>query len=565
MKKSKLMLLLIISIMSWFQLFNFDPAWGQSKSQLSSSDTMKNDSTAMPTITTLKSLIRSMQDLESQLKDLKLELKAAETEEQKIKITAEINKLVKNLDEHEKDFERISIGVDLDTFGDEPEQDFDWKNEVQELLGPVLQELKGMTERPRQLERLRSEVAHYENKVSIVKKAIANLQKLIDQTKDDRLKDHLSNLEKNWVNEEQQISNQLTVAKYRLEEKNKEKKSLLDSTQNILRIFFKSRGRNLFLSIASFALVFLIFRLFYILAYRFSPILKSKTRSFYVRLGEVLYHSMTFVGAASVSLIVLYGSGDWVLLSLAIIFLIGLAWTAKQGLPRFWEQIKLLLNLGTVRENERVIYKGLPWKVVSINLYSRLENPALKSSRIRLPLRGLIELNSRPYHADEPWFPCKENDWVILEDGTYGRVVTQSADVVRLVLLGGSYRTYLTEEFLKQNPMNISTNFRLRVTFGVDYRHQKISTQEIPEKLEEMLNAELTRGGHGRHIIKLVVEFKEAGASSLDFEILADFSGKAAQYYNVLARAIQRIAVDACNKYGWVIPFTQLTLHSAKE
>jgi len=58
---------------------------------------------------------------------------------------------------------------------------------------------------------------------------------------------------------------------------------------------------------------------------------------------------------------------------------------------------------------------------------------------------------------------------------------------------------------------------------------------------------------------------KEAGASSLDFEILADFSGKVAQYHNVLARAIQRIAVDACNKYGWVIPFTQLTLHTAKD
>jgi hypothetical protein len=245
--------------------------------------------------------------------------------------------------------------------------------------------------------------------------------------------------------------------------------------------------------------------------------------------------------------------------------MIGLAWTAKQGLPRFWEQIKLLLNLGTVRENERVIYKGLPWKVVSINLYSHLENPALKSSRIRLPLRGLIELNSRPYHSDEPWFPCKENDWVILEDGTHGKVTTQTADIVRLVLLGGSYKTYLTEEFLKQNPNNISTNFRLRVTFGIDYRHQKISTQEIPEKLEEMLTTELTRDGYGRDIINLAVEFKEAGASSLDHEILADFSGKVAQYYNVLDRAIQRIAVDACNKYGWVIPFTQLTLHTAKE
>lgn len=154
---------------------------------------------------------------------------------------------------------------------------------------------------------------------------------------------------------------------------------------------------------------------------------------------------------------------------------------------------------------------------------------------------------------------------MLFHHGTHGRVVTQTADVVRLVLLGGSYRTYLTEEFYKQTPINISTNFRLRVTFGIDYRHLKIVTQEIPEKLEEMIKAELASNGYGRDIIRLVVEFKEAGASSLDFEIIADFSGKAAQYYNVLARAIQRIAVDACNKYGWVIPFTQVTLHTAKE
>jgi hypothetical protein len=51
----------------------------------------------------------------------------------------------------------------------------------------------------------------------------------------------------------------------------------------------------------------------------------------------------------------------------------------------------------------------------------------------------------------------------------------------------------------------------------------------------------------------------------LDFEILADFSGKVAQYHNALDGAIRSIAVDACNKYGWVIPFTQLALHTAKD
>jgi hypothetical protein len=111
MIKSKLMLLLIISVMSCFQLFNFDFVWGQSKSTASSSETMKDDIAEMPTITTLKSLIQSMQDLESQLKDLKGKLKAAETEEQKIKITADFNELAGSLDANKKGFERISKGI----------------------------------------------------------------------------------------------------------------------------------------------------------------------------------------------------------------------------------------------------------------------------------------------------------------------------------------------------------------------------------------------------------------------------------------------------------------------
>jgi hypothetical protein len=58
------------------------------------------------------------------------------------------------------------------------------------------------------------------------------------------------------------------------------------------------------------------------------------------------------------------------------------------------------------------------------------------------------------------------------------------------------------------------------------------------------------------------VEFKEAEASSLDCEILADFSGRVAGDYLHLKRAIQRICVEASQTHGWTIPFTQVTLHT---
>ncbi|NUN23030.1 MAG: mechanosensitive ion channel family protein, partial [Candidatus Jettenia caeni] len=163
----------------------------------------------------------------------------------------------------------------------------------------------------------------------------------------------------------------------------------------------------------------------------------------------------------------------------------------------------------------------------------------------------------------EPWFPCKENDCVLLADGTMGRVITQTPEVVQLMIGGGSYKTYRTEEFLNQNPTNISKNFRVNVTFGIDYQYQSISTTEIPEKLREMIEAGLINEGYGNDMIKFTVEFSEIGDSSLNYVIFADFSGRVAKDYNKLSRIIQKLALDTCNKFGWEIPYTTFTIHTA--
>ena len=64
-------------------------------------------------------------------------------------------------------------------------------------------------------------------------------------------------------------------------------------------------------------------------------------------------------------------------------------------------------------------------------------------------------------------------------------------------------------------------------------------------------------------INRLEVEFKKAAASSLDYEIQGDFKGSAADRYEQIQRLLTRILVESCNEHGWVIPFTQLTVHQA--
>ena len=124
-------------------------------------------------------------------------------------------------------------------------------------------------------------------------------------------------------------------------------------------------------------------------------------------------------------------------------------------LPGFYEQAKLLLNLGPVREGERVVFNGVPWEVQTIYFYTELTNPAFEGARIRLPLRDLLTLNSRPTDESSPWFPCRRNDWVRLSDGTRGKVVELTPEWVRLILLGGSRKTYTVSAFLDLHPESL--------------------------------------------------------------------------------------------------------------
>jgi hypothetical protein len=272
---------------------------------------------------------------------------------------------------------------------------------------------------------------------------------------------------------------------------------------------------------------------------------------------------LTVASAIFGFLLVLYMYKDWVLLTLAILFLVGIAWTSKATLPRFIREVMLLLNIGAVREGERLVYNGIPWLVKTLNLSTSLVNPELAGGQLHLPLRDFHDLRSRPFKPDEPWFPTRVNDWVLASDGTLGKVVLQTPEIVRLVLLGGSQRTLPTADFLAQSPQVLSTGFRLEVTFGLDYQHQAMITNHIPAQLTAALHDALHAEGYDRDLVHLSVEFAEAGASSLELNVLADFSGDAAPRYRLLRRAIQRICVDACNARDWVIPFTQMTLHIA--
>ncbi len=514
------------------------------------------------TLPALKSILELRIQLKSILKDKKRLLKRASSESEKERLLYEIEKLNKQLTKSRNDFDRIAAGIDVSMFQDRKDKKFDWKEEITALVKPALNEMKRLTAKVRQKSQLNMELEHAGELLPEAEEAVKNIKQLISETQDKAVKRELKKELKDWENRVKQLTNELAIAKMQLEQLEHEEESMVKASRRTIIHFFQTRGLYIFLAIMVFWGIMLLCWMFYRFLVRILPGYREEHISLRLRILDLAFRIITVVLAVTGLFAVLYAAQDWVLLSLAIIFLLGIGWTARLAIPKMWNQGRLMLNMGPVREGERVLIDGIPWLVRKINVYSLFENPEL-GVMLRIPIEKLLDMESRPFDRSERWFPCRKGDWVILSDGTRGKVVSQSHEMVDMIMRGGARKSYLTPDFLSLNPLNLSSNFRIKVPFGIGYDLQEHATALIPEALSEYIEERLIEEGYKDSLKNLRVEFQEAGASSLDLVVIADFDGDMAPLYNRLRRAIQRWCVDACTINNWDIPFPQLTVHKA--
>jgi hypothetical protein len=391
---------------------------------------------------------------------------------------------------------------------------------------------------------------------------VSSIINLYEKSNNKAVKNDLKALLDTWEKQLTFMQSELQAAELQLDKLLSNESSFTESSGTYLKSFFQKRGLYLFQALLVVIAILVISRLTYAAMTRFIPGYKREHRSFRIRLLDLFHRLLTVILAIAGPMIVFYVVEDWVLFSIGILLLIGIGWTLRQALPRYWKQIQLFLNVGSVREGERLYLDGLPWRVQQINIFSTLENPAANLKQ-RVPLDDLIDLKSRPVRKDEPWFPCRKGDWVILSDGIRGMVTGISQEMVQLIQRGGAHCTYLMSDFLGHSPKNLAPNFRLKETIGITYDLQAESTSTIPGILEAHVIKRLDEEGYGSSLLNLRVEFERANTSSLDIVVIADFKGDQGHFYNRLRRAIQRYCVEACTLNNWEIPFQQVTLHNA--
>ncbi|MCB0352215.1 MAG: hypothetical protein KDD64_01785 [Bdellovibrionales bacterium] len=504
--------------------------------------------------------------LKEQLSQKQKELRSPQAAGRQEELENEVRSLSARIEEVQNNFNEIALGVDLSSLSRSRDKKvFSWSDELRELLGPLISEMRDLTSRPREISRLKDDLALYKQQKKTAEQAEQNLQLLGKKLTHKSLEEPIGALLAQWESRLKSLNADLAITEEKLNQKMAERKSFSETLESFFSLFFESRGRNLLVAFIVAILVWVV--------------LRHSPRFLLVRLGErgkrlskagkivqVVGLVTSTVGAVLAFLGMLYLFEDWVLLLIFSLLFLGLLWTMKDTLPELWQQLALLLNLGPVREGERVEVRGLPWLVQTIGFYCYLKNNSFSTGRVlRLPIQDLMSLRSRHMRPDEKLFPTKEGDYVTFYDGIYGKITFQSPDYVEITGFGGSKYYVNTIEFLAAKPRVLSDGFGEQVTFGVDYQHQEFSTEVIPSKLKERIQIEFDRKHLTEQVDSLQVEFKEAGASSLDIAIVVEFKGEAAGRYLSLPRIIQRACVEACNENGWVIPFGQLTVHMASQ
>lgn len=453
-------------------------------------------------------------------------------------------------------FAALTARFDVREFEAPTEREFDLQSEVESLIAPVIEAVKDLTAESRQIKALETRIERLverREQAEAAQRAASRTRDLLPEGSDARAEAEREVMVR-WKATIQNLRDELQILEARL-------KSIVDAQVPLLdrvNAFLRNSGLNLLLCGIAFFVVLFTMR------WLQNRVLSAKRqeRAVSVRVLEVLFSAGGLILAIAATMVVPYVRNDFLLLAIGIIFLIGAGWVLVKMAPQFFEQIRLILNIGSVREGERIIVEGLPYRVDNLRFYSTLSNPDLQGGELRVPIQELIGRRSRKPDPDEPWFPSKVGDVVMLSGDVIGPVTVQTPELV-VVEDYAAPRTYTATAYLAENPRNLSRGFAVLTVFGIDYRHQHQATNEIPAALTAAVRDGLGEFVPAEQVVSVDVEFEAAGNSSLDLEARVEFTGAAAPKYRELRRALQHLLVEACTKNGWTIPFPQLTVHRA--
>lgn len=512
-------------------------------------------------LVSLSALQESLRARERQQEELHTRLQAAGDDLQRAAIRRELEDTIDRVNELRRQFRRIALSTDVGVFETQEEQDFDWQREAIKFIRPILAMLENLTAETREIAELQDRLDLQTRKRDTARRAADNLDRLLAGDMAEDLRQRLTTEREVWKGHLRDAENQITADQNSLDQIMAEREDPVGRARGAASNFIRTTGRNLTYGILAFLAVYLGMRGLY-KAIRFLKPARKKGRSFSTRLFTLIWTLLGVVFGIGAMLTVFNVTGDLFLLSLTIVFLVGTAWAAMKTLPQFVEQFRLMLNMGAVKEDQRLVLDGIPWKVESISFATQLVNPLLDGGNMTLPTRMIVGMYSRPPGNHEAWFPSRRKDWVLLSDGTHGRVGGQNPSAVQVVEHGGGQKVIPTREYFNLSPLVLSNGFRREVVFGLDYSLREKAVTEIPAKMRDHLQS-LLGDKLGEGLQQVTVDLSEAADSSLDFTVIVDCGPGVGQHWIMIPRWVHTALVDLATREHWPIPFPQLTVHGS--
>ena len=494
------------------------------------------------------------------LKDLRAKLDQNPTQLTKIALEGQVAESEKILKNAEVAFESIVTGgLDLENFKEVPDQSFDWQSDLIEIIQPIFQSLKDLTEQPRAIERIRKTIEFYQQNLSEVENSILKIEEWSQAEVDRATRGQIQTIQEDWRKRKAEAQRNLELFQLQLRNLQIRQESIWTSVWSAFGAFLTGRGLNLMLAVLATMAVWFGMRTFLRFMVPKEGVDEFQTRSQYSRVLFYTYRILMMMASTAVFLTVLYVTGDWLLLGLALLILAGIAIGLKKYLPQFLAEAKLLLNLGAVREGEMVTYEGVPWIVKSINIYSHLVNPVLEGGELRMPLGEMSQLISQPIAEDEPWFPSNLHDYILLPDGSFGQVVIQTPEFVQ-IKSREMIRTFLVSDYLNLGIKNLSMGaFACVGNFGISLEHQEICLDLVPNAFERSVGLFIDQNGLQPFLEELSVELSSIQSGSIQYFLYVRMKSPAAKYYWKILRIMQQACVATCNSERWKVENPDIT------
>ena len=289
---------------------------------------------------TLEGMVPAVQAAEKELAVLRAELVKADTEEAKKEITERVDAQRERLRQLRENFRIVATGVEDKAYLSAAEKEASFDNEFKDLLKPLFNGLREATAKPREMEELRSELRVWQEREKVARAALGRVQAALGPVDDAGVKKELESARKLWTSRVDEAASQTDTLTRQIEERERNTPSAWEAVSGMFSDFWRSRGLNLLMAFGLALGVYLLTRRIYVAVRKFSPLHRKKGGGGLVaRSADLIVAGASVVLAFFTATLVFYLKGDWLMLAIAILFILGVLWAAKRALPPYIVQI----------------------------------------------------------------------------------------------------------------------------------------------------------------------------------------------------------------------------------